>query len=160
MRSIVPGIFCRQKNTVIVTGDWILGHKFGKKDSSLGIHSLFYWRFLEKTNHTLLCFKIPYKKNPRNKKTRVYSLLAFSRMKNEVWKPDKTRLWEGSCLCPETSTKTDVQEFHLRSWIRRALKSGLSCERIIHSHITQTLLIILQYFLTGQFMCHKNKIWH
>jgi hypothetical protein len=45
------------------------------KDSSLllhAIHSQFYWQILKKTIVNYSRFKIRYK-NPRNKKTRIYS---------------------------------------------------------------------------------------
>ncbi len=48
----------------------------------------------------------------RNKKTRVYSWTAFCR---RVETQKKTRVWEDSSICPETSTKNAVQEFHLWS---------------------------------------------
>ncbi len=53
------------------------------------------------------------KKNPRNKKTQVYSWITFIELKMRVENQTKTRVWEDSSLCPETSTKNAVQEFHL-----------------------------------------------
>ncbi len=52
--------------------------------------------------------------NPQNKKTRIYSWIAFCR-NGKMWVENqtKTRLWEDSSLSPETSTKNAVQEFHL-----------------------------------------------
>ncbi len=52
-------------------------------------------------------------KNPRNKKTRVYSWIAFCRKEKWHLKPNKTRVFSDSSLCPETSTTNSVQEFHL-----------------------------------------------
>ncbi len=46
-----------------------------------------------------------------NKKTQVYSWIAFWRMR--VKNQTNTRVWEASSLCPETSTKNAVQELHL-----------------------------------------------
>ncbi len=82
-------------------------------DSSLllhAIHSLFYWRILHKT--ILYCsFKTPDKKF--RKKRNLGSIHQnFVELKNQT----KTRVWEDSSLCTETSTKTVVvQEFHLRN---------------------------------------------
>ncbi len=85
------------------------------KDSSLllhAIHSPFYWRILKKTL-LFLVFKI-LTKNPRNKKTQVNSWTGFCRTeKFRVDRQTKTHVWEDSSLCPETSTKNVVQEFHL-----------------------------------------------
>ncbi len=55
----------------------------------------------------------------RNKKTRVYSWIAFCRNgEKRIENQTKTRVWEYSSLCPETSTKT-AQEFHLWSMRKR-----------------------------------------
>ncbi len=52
------------------------------------IHSSIYWHILKKIV-PLSDFKNPNKKNPRNKKTRVYSWIAFVEGKNEGRRPDK-----------------------------------------------------------------------
>ncbi len=51
-------------------------------------------------------------KDSKDKKTRVYSWIAFCR-KMRVKNRTKSRVWQDSSLCQETSTKNSVQEFHL-----------------------------------------------
>jgi hypothetical protein len=53
----------------------ILGHQFNKRLGRLllyAIHNPFFWQILKKTV-VFSGFKNPCKKNPRNRKTRVYS---------------------------------------------------------------------------------------
>jgi hypothetical protein len=92
------------------TRDGILGHQINKRLESLlhAIRSAFFcfWRILKKTI-LFSDFKKSLQKNPRNKKTRVSS---FCRTENKGRKPDKNL-----SLCPETSTKNAVHEFHLWS---------------------------------------------
>jgi hypothetical protein len=59
--------------------------------------------------YSTLVFKL-HKKNPQNKKTRVFCRTEKTTVENRT----KTGTSEDSSLCPETSTKTAVQEFHLR----------------------------------------------
>jgi hypothetical protein len=69
--------------------DGILGHQF-TKDSSLLLHAIdipFNWQTFKKTI-LISGFKI-LEKNPRNKKTQVYSRIVFLKRKNEGRKPDK-----------------------------------------------------------------------
>ncbi len=49
-------------------------------------------------------------KNPQNKKSKVYSCLAFVEIKKRIENRAKTRVWEDSSLCPETSTIKAVPE--------------------------------------------------
>ncbi len=62
--------------------------------------------------------KILTKKNPRDKKTWVYSWIAFCRTEMRVGKQAKNQVWEDSSLCPEISTKNAVPEFHLWTGIK------------------------------------------
>jgi hypothetical protein len=87
------------------------------KDSRLllhAIHSPFYWWILQKTI-LFTGLKNPYKINLQNKKTQSIHEKHFVERKNVGRKSDKTRLWEDLSLCPKTSTKNTVQEFHLWS---------------------------------------------
>jgi hypothetical protein len=78
--------------------DGILGHQFNKRLESFAydIYSPFCWRILKKTI-LYSGFNNPYNKNPRNKKTRVYSWIAFCR--TEKWgqknrkNSEKTRVY-------------------------------------------------------------------
>jgi hypothetical protein len=70
------------------------------------ISGAFHWRFLNKTI-LFSDLKIPYKKNPPNKKTRVCS---FCRTENKDRKPDKTRVY-----AQKPRLKNAIQEFHLWS---------------------------------------------
>ncbi len=80
------------------TSSWLLDSEFFSdmefldnnitKNSSLLLHALhspFYWRVLKKTI-LFSGYKNPYK-NPRDKKTRVYSWIGFWRTENEGRKP-------------------------------------------------------------------------
>jgi hypothetical protein len=72
--------------------DGILGHQFKKRLKSFASsysQSLLLADFKE--NHTLLSFLKILTKNPRNKKTQVYSIheYHFVKQKNEDRKPDK-----------------------------------------------------------------------
>jgi hypothetical protein len=92
------------------------------EDSSLlrhAFHSPFYWRIWKKA--ILFLNLQSFQKKPRNKKTLVYySRIAFCimekserKVESQVENQTKTQVWEDSGLCPETSTKNVVQEFHL-----------------------------------------------
>ncbi len=69
--------------------DGILGHQFDKKSSLFfnAIQSVSTGAFKTKPESSLV-LKI-HAKNPRNKKTRVYSWIALVKRKNEGRKPDK-----------------------------------------------------------------------
>jgi hypothetical protein len=43
----------------------------------------------------------------------------------------KTRVWEDSSLCPETSTKNAIQEFHLRNLTLLACRFEEKCWTIV-----------------------------
>ncbi len=91
--------------------DRILGQHFNKRlESFAPWYSKSFLLVDFKENHTLLWFKKSVKK-PRYKKTRVYPWIE---PKNDGRKPDKNWFWEDLSLCPESSTKNAVQEFHLR----------------------------------------------
>ncbi len=86
------------------------------KDSSLllhAFHSLSTGGFLKKTR-LYSGFKNTYKKSakPKNSSLFVKSILWEEKM--WVENQTKTRVWEDSSLCPESSTKNAVQGFHLR----------------------------------------------
>ncbi len=85
------------------------------KDSSLSLHPIlspFYWRILRKTI-LYSCFNIPYKKIRETRKLESVHKEHVSNGKARVESQTKTRVREDSSLCPETSTKNGVQEFHL-----------------------------------------------
>ncbi len=68
--------------------------KFSKSLLLHAIHSTFLWRILKFLE-----------KNPRNKKTWVFSWISFCRTENEGRKPEKNSSLRSLELCPETSTK-------------------------------------------------------
>ncbi len=59
-------------------------------------------------------FKDPYKKIRETRKFESIHQKHFVEQKNKGRKTDKSSRLEDSSLCPETSTKTAIQEFHLR----------------------------------------------
>jgi len=86
--------------------DGIVGHQFDKRLESFApfySQSLPLADFTE--NHTLLWIR----------ETRKLSLFMDSicRTKNEARNQTKTQIREDNSLCPETSTKNALQEFHL-----------------------------------------------
>ncbi len=105
---------------VIDCRDGILGHQINKRHESFA-PCYSQPLILADLKKTILYFGFnnPCQKNPRNKKTRVYSWITFCRTEeNENEKNEnqtKTQVWEDSILCPETSNKIAVQEFHLRT---------------------------------------------
>jgi hypothetical protein len=89
-----------------------------------------------------LVFKINIKKT-RNKKTQVYSWIAPCRKeKMRVENQTKTRFWEDSSLCPETSNA--VQEFHL--WKRQCNRALNFKYHIFLLKKKQFLAGILEHF--------------
>ncbi len=83
------------------------------KDSSLLLHACYSQSLLLadfKENQTLLWISKSLQKNPRNKKSRVYSWISFCRngkMRVETHTVLETA-WEDSSLCPETSTTVEM----------------------------------------------------
>jgi hypothetical protein len=71
----------------VKTRDGILGHQFENilEIFCSAIHIPFYWWICQK-NILYSGFKNTYKNNPRNKKTRVFSWIAFCRMEKFGWK--------------------------------------------------------------------------
>ncbi len=91
-------------------------------------------------------------KNLRNKKTRVYSWIAFveqMRVENQT----KTRVWEGSSLWPETSTKYAIQELHLCTFkfFSGYNNSGLSANTT--NNVNNYPRRFLKFWYSGQILC-------
>ncbi len=136
----------------------ILWHRL---DKSLLIHAnLSPGGFLKKTRlNSTLVLKM-HAKNPRNKKIRVYSWIAFCRKKIRVENQIKTRFWEDSNLCPETTARKSVQEIHLwffyfpntflhmymQSLVQKKLSLCLFSTTFIWKIASLSLFSISQYF--------------
>ncbi len=153
--------------SVIPAWDGILGHKINKRFKSLfhAIHSPFYWQILKKTI-VYSGFKNPYKNYPWNKKTRVYSWIAFCRTEKEGRKPDKNLSLRRIEFLPITSNKN--------AWFKNSI-SGLWCDFAV-TFVTFIFLIFLVIFLwlscrievkivlervTAWWLTHKNwtHVW-
>ncbi len=95
-------------NTVYFTWDGFLGNEFDKKLESFApcySQSLLLAGLTE--NHTLYSgFITPYKKS-------LFMNIILKNRKTRGENQTKTRVWGESSSCPETSTKTAVQEYHL-----------------------------------------------
>ncbi len=93
------------------------------EDSSLLLHairSLIHWRIFRK-NRTLLWFLKQNKKSLKQENSRLFmNSILWNKIKR-VENQTKTQVWEDSGLCPETWTKTAVQEFHLRTALTPAV---------------------------------------
>jgi hypothetical protein len=86
-----------------------------------------------------------------------------------VENPDKTRVREDSSLCPETSTKNAVQEFHLCT-IRAILFTPflrvlyLTAYRLKHVTVRTRIIYCFRdspqytvYFIQHGFICHPSN---
>jgi hypothetical protein len=80
------------------------------------IHSPFYWRILKKTI-LFSGLKNPYEKSTKQENSSLFKNSILQNGKMRVENQTKTRIWEYLSLCPETSTKNAVQEFHL--WLKK-----------------------------------------
>jgi hypothetical protein len=86
------------------------------KDSSLllpAIHSPFYWRILTKIK-LYSGFNNPHKKSAWQEHSSLFMDSILCNGKMRVENQTKTPVCDSS-LCPETSTRIAVQEFHLRT---------------------------------------------
>ncbi len=84
------------------------------KDSSLllhAIHNPLYWRILKKTI-LLSGLQTLTKRSAKKKNSSLFMNSILWNVKMRVENQTKTPVWEASSLCPETSTKYVVQEFH------------------------------------------------
>jgi hypothetical protein len=115
--------------------DGILGHQFNKRLKSF---ASFYSQSLLLKDFKEYC-------NP-----------SLVERKNESRKPERTRVGEDSSLCPETSTKNAVQEFHLRLIV---CECTAGAERSYFSHFVCIYSRGLQCFKLNGNQTDNDRYW-
>jgi hypothetical protein len=121
---------------------WNFGHLFEKRLESLApcYSQSFYW-WIFKENQTLLWFL----KYIKNRKTRQLVSIHEKHLLNGKMREanqTKIRVWEDSTLCPETSTKNAVHEFHL--WIRN-IDSNYKCVALARQKGLRAWTILIEW---------------
>jgi hypothetical protein len=92
--------------------DGILGHQINKRlESFAPCYSQSLLLADCKENHTLLWFTKLHKKSAKKENSSRLMNNILLNWKMWVKNQTKTRVWEVSSLCPETSTKNTIQEF-------------------------------------------------